>query len=131
MSQLRIRLRNMFNTITNSFRHLSTDYKIFKHFKTCGEYIPSKDYLISHRLERVKTQKGIQAKQVPVYGQFIELKKVLQKFFELPDSYESTISYIESLKENSDYFSNFIQSSLWKQNIASYKEDEIILFCVL
>jgi len=52
---------------------------------------------------------------------------VLQKFFELPDSYESTISYIESLKENSDYFSNFIHSSLWKQKTASYKEDEIIL----
>jgi len=67
----------MFNTITNSFTHLSIEYKIFKHFKTCGEYIPPRDYLIGNRLERVKTQKSIQAKQVPVYGQFIELKKVL------------------------------------------------------
>ncbi|KMQ92539.1 reverse ribonuclease integrase [Lasius niger] len=67
----------MFDTVKNSFEHFSSEYKIFKHFETYGEFIPPKYYLIGHRLEGVNTRYGVQAKHVPVYGQFIALRKIL------------------------------------------------------
>ena len=118
---------SMFDTIKGCFKNFSTEYKIFKHFETCGEYIPPKEYLIGHRLEGVNTRCGIQAKHVPVYGQFVELRKVLERFLELPYAFESTISYIKVLKEESECVTNFIQSPLWKRKIVSYNKDDIVL----
>jgi len=71
--------------------------------------IPPKDYLIGHKLEGVNILHGIKAKLVLVYDlrkllkRFITLRKILKRFFELFDAFESTISYIESLKNDLQY----------------------------
>lgn len=32
---------NMFDVVTDSLDYLNTEYKVLKHFETCGEFIPA------------------------------------------------------------------------------------------
>lgn len=56
---------------------------------------------------------------------FIFLKLTLQKFFELPDAFIATMSYINSLKD-SDSITNFIQSKLWCEKRKGFGDDDIV-----
>lgn len=49
-----------------------------------------------------------------VFAQFIPIREVLKKFFEMPNIYKETIAYLKSL-EDDDIISNFVQASLWKK----------------
>lgn len=58
-------------------------------------------------------------------GYFIPLRQTLQKFFELPNVFSTTMYYINSLKD-SDTITNFVQSKLWHEKRKNFTDDAIV-----
>lgn len=99
---------------SSKFSTISNEWHCFKHFKQLGTYIAPQSYLLGERVEFVKENAVQVTKAVPVTGQFIPIRLVFQKFFEIPGLLNETLEYIESLTSNKLIISNSIQGSLWK-----------------
>lgn len=117
---------SMFHCLENQFDHLKNEYQRITYFKSCGNYIVPIQYCIGKKRIRKKVGTFITEKVKDICGYFIPLRQVLQKFFELPDAFIATMSYINSLKK-SDSVKNFIQSKLWHRKRESFNNDEIVL----
>lgn len=50
-----------------------------------------------------------------MYAQFIPLRKVFQKIFEIPNLFDETLRYYQSLRSNNNIIENFVQGSLWEE----------------
>lgn len=116
---------SMFDTIENSFHHLRTEYQRKKYFESCNNYIVPIEYYIGKRRVSKNTGTAIVERMKDVCGYFIPLRQTLQKFFELPDAFTSTMHYINSLKD-SDTITNIIQSTLWYDKKKNFEDDAIV-----
>jgi len=59
-----------------------------------------------------------------VTGQFIPLRQVLQKFFELPDVFNVMEASVKELESDDDgMLRSFIQSDVWKRKRSMYPAD--------
>ena len=117
---VRFQLTKMFDTVSNPFKHMSTEYKRFQHFQTLGSFIPPRSYVIDSRMERVR---GV-PQMKDVTGQFIPLRQVLQKFFELPDVFNVMEASVKELESDDDgMLRSFIQSDVWKRKRSMYPAD--------
>ncbi|XP_039305725.1 uncharacterized protein LOC105204954 isoform X1 [Solenopsis invicta] len=117
---------SMFHCFENQFDHLRNEYQRMKYFKACGNYIAPVKYYIHKKRIRKRIGTSTTEKIKDVCGYFIPLRQVLQKFFQLPDAFTATISYINSLKK-SNSVKNFIQSKLWHSKRESFKNNDIVL----
>lgn len=66
---------------------------------------------------------------IPVTAQFIPLRFVFKKFFELPSIFDETLQYISILKKNTQIISNFIQGELWRK--LTINDGDKIVFPIL
>ena len=80
-------------------------------------FILPETYTIGERRDYRKHNDKQSLVHVPVCVQFIPIRKVLQKFFELPDVLDKTIQYVQSLLENSKFITNIIQGTLLKNTV--------------
>lgn len=119
-------IKSMFDCLQNPFNHLKNEYQRITYFKSSGNYIAPIKYYMGKRRVRKNTGTFIAEKVKDICGYFIPLKQVLKQFFELPDAFNATINYINSLKE-SDSVKNFIQSKLWCQKKNNFEKDAIVL----
>lgn len=122
-------ITSMFYCLENPFHYLINEYQRIAYFKLSGNYIAPVQYLIGKRKVRKNTASFIAEKIKDVYGYFIPLRQVLQKFFELPDTFTVTMYYINSFKE-SDSIKNFIQSKFWHQKKKSFGDNAFVLLFV-
>lgn len=118
----------MFQSLSNPFQHLDTEYKRITHFQTTGAYVPPESYHIGSRVGKKNSKKGVKAEMKQVTGQFIPLRYVLKKFFELPDVFKSTIQYMKDVQAESDVISNFVQCQRWKIISTKYFKNSDIVF---
>lgn len=118
----------MFNVLSDPFNGLDTDYKRMKSFTVNDHYIPPVTFTISEScFKSFKTSSGPIVKRVKTTGQFIPLRQVLKKFFELPGALSETLKYVESLKSsNSQVISNVIQGQLWLSKISKFSSTDIV-----
>ncbi|KAL6434729.1 hypothetical protein ACFW04_006217 [Cataglyphis niger] len=114
-------ITSMFETIENPFHHLKNEYQRLEYLKSCGHYIVPVEYYIGYIVSK-NIGTDIVENIKDVCGYFIPLRLTLQKFFELPDAFTATMSYINSLKD-SDSISNFIQSKLWCEKRKNFGVD--------
>ncbi|XP_044011924.1 uncharacterized protein LOC122854951 isoform X1 [Aphidius gifuensis] len=119
-------ISKIFENCTNEFNEFKTEHKAFKRFKELGTYIPPVSYLIGNRQEYYQKQSNQILKMIQVTVEFIPLRDVFKKFFELPHVYNDMINYIQVLKDSPTINSNFIQGNLW-QKIVSHDENKLIL----
>jgi len=64
-------------------------------------------------------------KPIELTGQYIPMRYVLKNFLE-PDVFDAILANVENLN-NSDKFTNIIQSPLWKKIKNSYFKDRLVL----
>ncbi|XP_044013988.1 uncharacterized protein LOC122856376 [Aphidius gifuensis] len=96
------------------FDNFKTEYSFFDKFRASQNFVEPISYLLGERRDyRVKHQ-TTKMNMIPVTAQFIPLRLVFKKFFELPFIFNETIDYIKSLKKSNDIISNFIQGELWQ-----------------
>lgn len=111
---------------TNLFKNLKTEHSCLVAFEKSGTYIRPESYLLGER-KNVITQKGQRVlKMVPVTAQFVPIRYVLQKFFEIPGGFNETLDYIKELQRDKDILSNFIQGRLWMSLLTDIN-DKLIL----
>jgi len=120
------KIRGVFNVLSNPFKHIETDFLRKRHFQKSGCYVPPQSYVIHSRIQRVKTPDGMKLQMRDVTGQFISVREVLKKLFELPDVFETVFAYTTSLKEEKT-FSNFMQSECFKRKLALYPAGTLVL----
>jgi hypothetical protein len=102
-----------FDHATNMFDGLNTKYKQMKYFKQSGFYIEPETFEIgSCRLDSQRIDGNITLIPKKSTGQHIPMRKVFQKFFELPDVFDQAVAYVNNAKNNT--YTDFINGKLWK-----------------
>jgi len=77
--------------------------------------------------ENIKEGPPVMVK-INVTIEFIELREVLTKFFELPGVFQETMDYIDFLEhDEDDIVSNFIQGDFWRNLKSLQPDDKVIL----
>lgn len=84
----------MFHIVENAFSHVSTEHKRFKYFINCGHLVKPVSCEIGVREVWKSTKDGTVKDYQKCYVELIELDIVLKKFFELPDAFDSVMSYM-------------------------------------
>jgi len=113
-------IESMFDALSTAFDHLTNDQKRLRYFTKKGDFIPPLTCSIDDRSEIVKEKGSKRMKMKEVTVELIPLRKVLQRFFELPDAFEATMKYVEILENESGTVSNFIQCEKWKSIKAKF-----------
>lgn len=118
-------IKEVFIAFNNPFTDFKSEWRFFQFLQSCDTLIFPENYLIGEREEfRDKNDKST-IEIIPVYAQFIPLRKVFQKLFEIPDVFDKTLSYYQSLRSNKTIIENFVQGSLW-EDISSQFTDKIV-----
>lgn len=123
-------VETIFNKFSEPFHQLKTEKQRLAQFKYYDSYIPPQNYQIGKRIEYKSAPTGTKRKDIPVVAQFIPIRQVLKKFFELPGIFDKTIKYLNILDSQKTIITNIYQSSHWKQKISSCK-DKIVLPLVM
>lgn len=117
------KIQAMFNSLKTPFLKLDSEYLRMKHFSSSGNLIQPLQYKIGER-EEFREENGKQISvMVPVFAQYISLREIFQKFFELPGMYNDVIKYIRDLKSNSEIISNLIQADYWKEKCSLFENE--------
>ena len=122
-------LQKMFDVLQEPFKELKTEYQRLKCFKASSDYIPPESYSLGRELvlSRKRAHDGERrAEWVDVEAQSFPLRHALKKFLELPNSLNDILSYVQSLKSETDTISNFVQSELWKSKIQNFNNDIVL-----
>ncbi|XP_074097689.1 uncharacterized protein LOC141526555 [Cotesia typhae] len=107
--------KKMISKIQNPFEQLKTDNQCMNYFEEHKTYLPP----IQIKVGEKKFFKIINGEKVPttkdVTAQIILLRDALKKFFELPDIFDETMSYIQYLESQKILKTNVIQGLFWQK----------------
>lgn len=119
--------KSVVNKIKSSFSHhrslfddVKTEWCCFRKFEKQHSYIPPVHFMIGDRQDFVKQNLSKTMKIIPVTAQFIPMRMVFQRFFQIPMLLAETLEYMKSLSDNNIIISNFIQGTLWREIIAHF-----------
>lgn len=118
-------IEKIFQNHFSTFTAPETEWNLFDKYKSFGTFIKPEEYLLGEISEFTKKNNKRTLKIKEVYGQFIPMRTVLKKFFELPGVYDSTVDYLETLR-NPEIIANFVQSHVWKASTADFKEKLVL-----
>lgn len=119
-------IEKVFENTCSQFANVNTEWLCLKKFEQIGTYIPPQEYLLGERQDFM-IKNGVQvAKFIPVHAQFIPIRRVLKKFFEIPGLLNETLCFMNSLQENRSIISNFTQGSLWRDMTKKF-ENKIVM----
>lgn len=74
-------ITSMFETIENSFNHVNTEYKRLQCFKSLGQYVPPRSFVIGQRTVEKRINGNVILEPALVFGQIIEIRQVLSLLF--------------------------------------------------
>lgn len=121
-----LQINSMFTKLQNPFEHVSTEYLRFKELENLNVLIRPLQYRIGQRNEVRSAKTGTSLKTVNVNIESIPLKSVLEKLFTMPGFFGNVKSYI-SLLETEQSCSNFMQCTLWKDKLKTFKHCDTVL----
>lgn len=114
------KIKEVFNNSRSLFRNIKTEWLCFRTFQQYNTYISPIEYILGERQEFVYEGNVQVMKMVKVTAQFIPMRFVFQKFFEIPGLFTEIIEYMNSLLCDNILISNFIQGTLWKKTVLKY-----------
>lgn len=121
-NNLNLEIKNIDNNLTC----FSSEHKRMKHYTNLGTYIPPQEYIIGERLNENRNRNCFTITPTNCTEQFIPLRKVLKKFFELKNVLRDTLEYMNKIKSYDTIFVNFIQGSVWQKKIKEH-ENQLVL----
>jgi len=120
------KIEQIFNLFENPFESLDSEFKRFKYFKEKGTLIEPELYVIGQQTIGKQIDSNYVIVPTNVTGQYISVKSVLQKLFDLPDFLQQILNYMQSLSIESNGISNIIQAELFKKLQEKYPNRTII-----
>lgn len=118
---------SMFQTIQFPFQKFDTEWKSLEYFKQQGWYIPPEEIKVVSVYESLNDDKICESSDAQVPVQFISLRNVLKKLFELPQMFQHIMSYVKMLQTENHGTSNVMQTEYWQAKVASLSGDSIVL----
>jgi len=107
-------------TIENSFNYVDTEYKRLQYFKSLGQYIPPRSFVIGQRTIEKRINGNIILEPALVFGQIVEIRQVLSLLFQRPNFLHLMKSHYNELMSNNIVCSNFVQGQLWKSQVSYF-----------
>lgn len=118
-------LTDIATKITKHISELQSESKIIKHLSKKGKFIHPQQFKIHSKVDKVQKKHKITYAKKDINATIVPLRFYLKKFFELPDVYNKTINYMNSL--NSTKFCNFIQGNLWQGKMKKFVNQEVVI----
>lgn len=104
----KLNMNRLISEFLNCLNIIEIEQKRFSLLKTLKSYIDPVSYKIGGRVEYRKVNLVETLVYVPVNAQFIPLRIVLNKFFELPTVLDDTIRYMQDLVSNNAIITNIV-----------------------
>jgi len=104
-----------------------SDYRLLKYFMEYKDYVSPISYEVGEIDVTVRTRSGPKLQKKKCYAQHVPLCKTLKQFLEIPNALDDILSYMESLKNNTDTVENFIQCELWAKQLEKFSENDIVI----
>ncbi|XP_044578609.1 uncharacterized protein LOC123261159 [Cotesia glomerata] len=108
-------MKTMLALILNPFEELRTEHQCLQHFKDTDTYIPPIEVVVGTKKRYKNIKDEIISTNENITVQVIPLQQVLQKFFELPNIFELTLTYIRNLENEKILYCNVIQGLKWRE----------------
>lgn len=108
---------SILKTVEETIKHLSIEKNLLNAIN--GQFIKPEQFVINSNIDKGQKNNKVQYKKTEAKGAIIPLYKLLKSFFELPNVFSETLSYMNYLK-SSDTLENFIQGDLWKKKLAAF-----------
>jgi len=83
-------LKSVFENIDTTFSNLNTEYKRIKYYTEKGSYIAPQEYVVGERLNDNINQNNFSIIPINCTPQFIPVRHVLKKCFEIKDILSDT-----------------------------------------
>lgn len=108
-------MRNLKDRINSVLRNFDTEHKRFSLYKRKGLYSEPEVYNMGIRTNTLINSDGSKRVETEAAcGIYMSLKKSLKLLLEIPGSLKLVKDYIQTLKNDKEIISNFIQADLWK-----------------
>lgn len=108
------------NIFCKIFENLKTEHLRFSLLRNSGNLIMPIEYAVGQRLQA--DVNGILIPKI-ITSQFIPLRNVLKKFFEISNVFEQCVKFVNEIYSENTVFSNIIQGELWKEKISKYQNN--------
>ncbi|KAF2884895.1 hypothetical protein ILUMI_21266 [Ignelater luminosus] len=115
------KLGQLFEMFQNPFHNLSSEYLRLKAFEKTKSLLQPIQYVIGTKYDT----KDHLYKSIDVTAQFIPLRIVFKKFFEMPNTFDIVTKYVDTLKAEPNNVTNIMQTSFW-QNIEHKYEEKVV-----
>ncbi len=116
------KVEQMFQVLENPFQDMSSEHRRFRDLEESGFLIKPEPFEIGTTDDYEKVGGVVQLVRNPVYGQFIPLRRVLQKFLKVPGMFNKVLNHYNLLvNDQSGVISNFVQGDLWKSIVDDSK----------
>lgn len=110
---------------------MQSEHSRLKAFEKYGTYVPPKSMEVGERKEYKSENDSIIYKMIPITVDFVPIRKVLQKFFELDGVLNETLTFIKNLQINHSYIiQNLIQGPLWRETIKVFNGEIVLPLCL-
>lgn len=105
-------IKKSFSVYNNPLYALATEHKKHAYFKKMGSIIEYETFVMDN-VPR-KNAQGME-EQTEVKGYYFPIEKILQKVFQLPNFYDTLMSYTEQAKDNDEFITSYIASKCWEK----------------
>ncbi|XP_036146073.1 uncharacterized protein LOC118646711 [Monomorium pharaonis] len=122
-----IRIKKGLNILTKPFMSMETEYQRFKNLFSTKHFIQATDYVVGSRFDEKLINGCIRKEMCDVKAKFISIKAVLQQLLSLSGVLDIILNYMESLENEKELLSNFIQGEIWQRKKQLYYKDKIVI----
>lgn len=113
--------------IKSSLITLSSEYNLTQMLTKEGQYIHPKKLIIDSSVQTVQHKHIMQYNAQEKKGSFVPMPELFKLFFELPNVFESTLNFMNTLNEKTELV-NFVQGSYWKTKCSNHAGKLVIPF---
>lgn len=110
------------SSLKNILDIVGNENKLINLLSAKSEFIKPEQFVINKSVEKIQKNYKIQYSRNEIKGAFVPFHHLFKYFFELPNVFQETITYMESIKNNKD-LCNFTQGDLWKEKIQKHSNN--------
>ncbi|KAK3931672.1 Digeranylgeranylglycerophospholipid reductase [Frankliniella fusca] len=119
---------NSFKEILSVLNEFRTEYRRLQIMQKTGNFIKPRPYTVGSEVKEKRVDGRIVKELIPLTGQFVPIRKVLECFFSMPGVFEEVMDYVNKLEnETFGILEHFIHGSLWKFKVTKFFPGKLVL----
>lgn len=123
-------LKDMLEQLKSAFSNVKSEKQVIIFFELRKLFFKPSKILLGVLPTRSKETNFVKISLQEVYAYYLDIKKTLKRFLELPNVFVTIIEYQNKIENNSNILNNVVNSSLWLDIKKKYI-DKIVVPCFL